>query len=204
MDNFSDELFDLADPEKFQEPLELDNYDDQLVLNFYRIMFLIRRSEEEIANLYEAKDTKTPIHLAIGQEAIATGISCELDPQDKVYSCHRGHAHYLALGSSLKGLFAEILGKESGVCGGMGGSMHLFDPLSGFQGSVPIVGATIPIAVGAAIACEKDNKGAVAVCYFGDGACEEGVLHESLNLASTMYCSSFSFVKIICIRSYGH
>ena len=64
--------------------------------------------------------------------------------------------------------------------------MHLFDPLSGFQGSVPIVGATIPIAVGAAIACEKDNKGAVAVCYFGDGACEEGVLHESLNLASTM------------------
>ena len=146
-------------------------------------MFLIRRSEEEIANLSLGQEIKTPVHLAIGQEAIAVGISSALTPADKIYSGHRGHAHYLALGASLNGLFAEVMGKETGVCKGMGGSMHLYDPSVGFQGSVPIVGGTIPIAVGAAIACKYENNGAIAVCYFGDGAANQGQVYESFNMA---------------------
>ena len=186
MANFEDELLDLCDPRKFQNPLDLKNFSEQQTLEFYRSMFLIRRSEEEIADLSLRQEIKTPVHLAIGQEAIAVGITSSLTPADKIYSGHRGHAHYLALGASLNGLFAEVMGKETGVCKGMGGSMHLYDPDVGFQGSVPIVGGTIPIAVGAALACKYDNKRAIALCYFGDGAAEEGVLHESLNLAKIM------------------
>jgi len=186
MANFEDELSALCDPRKFQEPLDLKNFSEQQTLDFYRSMFLIRRSEEEIADLSLGQEIKTPVHLAIGQEAVSVGISSSLTPDDKIYSGHRGHAHYLALGASLNGLFAEVMGKETGVCKGMGGSMHLYDPDVGFHGSVPIVGGTIPIAVGAALACKYDNKGAIALCYFGDGAAEEGVLHESLNLAKTM------------------
>ena len=186
MANFEDELLALCDPRKFQEPLDLKNFNEQQTLDFYRSMFLIRRSEEEIADLSLGQEIKTPVHLAIGQEAVSVGISSSLTPDDKIYSGHRGHAHYLALGASLNGLFAEVMGKETGVCKGMGGSMHLYDPDVGFQGSVPIVGGTIPIAVGAALACKYDNEGAIALCYFGDGAAEEGVLHESLNLAKTM------------------
>ena len=186
MANFEDELLALCDPRKFQEPLDLKNINEHQTLDFYRSMFLIRRSEEEIADLSLGQEIKTPVHLAIGQEAVSVGISSSLKPDDKIYSGHRGHAHYLALGASLNGLFAEVMGKETGVCKGMGGSMHLYDPDVGFQGSVPIVGGTIPIAVGAALACKYDNEGAIALCYFGDGAAEEGVLHESLNLAKTM------------------
>ena len=186
MANFEDELLALCDPQKFQEPLDLKNFNELQTLDFYRSMFLIRRSEEEIANLSLGQEIKTPVHLAIGQEAIAVGISSALTAADKIYSGHRGHAHYLALGASLNGLFAEVMGKETGVCKGMGGSMHLYDPSVGFQGSVPIVGGTIPISVGAAIACKYEKNGAIAVCYFGDGAAEEGVLHESLNLAKTL------------------
>ena len=186
MANFEDELLALCDPRKFQEPLDLKNFNEQQTLDFYRSMFLIRRSEEEIAVLSLGQEIKTPVHLAIGQEAVSVGISLSLTPDDKIYSGHRGHAHYLALGASLNGLFAEVMGKETGVCKGMGGSMHLYDPDVGFQGSVPIVGGTIPIAVGAALACKYDNRRAISLCYFGDGAAEEGVLHESLNLAKIM------------------
>lgn len=149
-------------------------------------MVTIRRAEETIADLYVAHETRTPIHLGIGQEAVAVGVSAHLNNADRVYSGHRGHSHYLAMRAPLRGLMAEVLGRATGASGGMGGSMHLYGPESGFHGSVPIVGATIPIAVGAAIACKMDGQGQVAVCYFGDGACEEGVLHESLNLARVM------------------
>jgi TPP-dependent pyruvate/acetoin dehydrogenase alpha subunit len=149
-------------------------------------MVTIRRAEETIADLYVAHETRTPVHLGIGQEAVAVGVSAHLNNADRVYSGHRGHSHYLAMHAPLRGIMAEVLGRATGASGGMGGSMHLYGPESGFHGSVPIVGATIPIAVGAAIACKMDGQGQVAVCYFGDGACEEGVLHESLNLARVM------------------
>lgn len=149
-------------------------------------MITIRRAEEKIADLYVAEETRTPIHLGIGQEAVAVGVSAHLNSGDRIYSGHRGHSHYLAMHAPLRGIMAEVLGRATGASGGMGGSMHLYAPESGFHGSVPIVGATIPIAVGAGIACKMDGNGQVALCYFGDGACEEGVLHESLNLARVM------------------
>jgi len=186
MDNFHNELGNLSDPRQYTEPLDLKNYSTEWCLKSFRDMLKIRRAEEAIADLYKQQETKTPVHLGVGQEAIAVGISSHLTPKDRVYSGHRSHSHYLALQSPLSTLFAEVLGRETGASGGMGGSMHLYSPDHGFHGSVPIVGATIPVAVGAGLACKMDSRGDVAVCYFGDGASEEGVLHESLNLAKIM------------------
>lgn len=156
-------------------------------LTIYSGMLKIRLVEEAIGDLAASGDVNTPVHLAIGQEAVSVGVSYSLRRSDRIYSNHRGHGHFLALGGDLDGLFAEIFGKDNGVCGGMGGSMHLRDASVGFHGSVPIVGGSIPIAVGAALASKLDESGTVAVAYFGDGACEEGVLHESLNLASVLH-----------------
>ncbi|WLS01467.1 thiamine pyrophosphate-dependent dehydrogenase E1 component subunit alpha [Shinella oryzae] len=186
MRNFEDTLGSLADPKQLTSAIELKNASTDWLLGCYRDMLTIRRAEERIADLSRAKETKTPVHLGIGQEAVAVGVSAHLNSGDRVYSGHRGHSHYLAMHAPMRGIMAEVLGRATGSSSGMGGSMHLFSPESGFHGSVPIVGATIPIAVGAAIACKMDGKGQVAVCYFGDGACEEGVLHESLNLARVM------------------
>lgn len=186
MKNFEDALGKLADPAELTEALDLRNAGTDWLVGCYRDMMTIRKAEERIAELYKARETKTPVHLGIGQEAVAVGVSAHLNKGDKVYSGHRGHSHYLAMHASLDGLIAEVLGRETGASAGMGGSMHLYAPEAGFHGSVPIVGATIPVAVGAALACQMDGKGQVAVGYFGDGACEEGVLHESLNLARVM------------------
>jgi pyruvate dehydrogenase E1 component alpha subunit len=149
-------------------------------------MLRIRVAEEVIADLAESGEARCPCHLGIGQEAVAVGVSTHLHPSDRVFGAHRSHSHYLALGGGLLELFAEVLGKEAGASKGMGGSMHLYGREVGFHGSVPIVGATIPIATGAGLACKMDGKGSVAVSYFGDGAAEEGVLHESLNMAAVM------------------
>ncbi|QSB45033.1 thiamine pyrophosphate-dependent dehydrogenase E1 component subunit alpha [Tsuneonella flava] len=179
-------LGDLADPSKFSKPIDLDNRPTDGLLASVRDIMLIRYAEEAVAELAIAKEAVCPCHLGIGQEAVAAGVSTVLTPSDRVYGGHRSHAHFLALGGSVDAMFAEILGKVTGASKGMGGSMHLFEPSVGFHGSVPIVGATIPIAAGAALACKMDGKGAVAVAYFGDGACEEGVFHETLNMAAVM------------------
>jgi pyruvate dehydrogenase E1 component alpha subunit len=123
------------------------------------------------------------VHLGAGQEAVAVGISKYLRKSDKVFSGHRSHAHLLAMGSDPYKLFAEVLGKSTGLNKGMGGSMHLWDGPNGFYGSVPIVAGTVPLAVGAALALKMQKKDSISVAYFGDGAIEEGVVHESLNLA---------------------
>ena len=186
MKNFIDELHELADPKSFNGKLRLNGFNNLELLNFYKDIFKIRYVEEVLAELCTQKEIQTPIHLGIGQEAIAVGVSAGLTSSDKVYSGHRGHSHYLALGAPIGGLLAEVLGKSTGVSKGMGGSMHLISEEYGFHGSVPIVAATIPIAVGASIACQMSGEKQVSVSYFGDGACEEGVFHESLNLASVM------------------
>src|SRR5206468_595719 len=123
---------------------------------------------------------KCPCHLVIGQEAPAIGVADHIREGDRVFGAHRSHAHFLALGGSLHTLLAEVLGKESGCSKGMGGSMHLRDRENNFFGSVPIVGATVPIATGAALAAKMDGAGNIAVSYLGDGATEEGVFHEAL------------------------
>ena len=147
-------------------------------------MLLIRKVELKIANLAKNKIINTPVHLSVGQEAIAVGISENLTKTDQVLGNHRSHSHILAKGTDLNYFFAECYGKSKGLSGGFGGSMHLIDNSIGFKGSVPIVGATIPIACGYALANKLQSNNNISVAFFGDGACEEGVFHETLNFAS--------------------
>lgn len=186
MTEFYNDLKDLSDPHKYNAAITLDNLSTTILLDFHRSICTIRRCEEVLGDLSRSREVKTPVHLGIGQEAIAVGVASNLNSNDRVFSNHRSHCHYLSMGASIDKLFAEVLGKASGASQGMGGSMHLVAEDSGFWGSVPIVGGTIPIAVGAALASKHDGKGSIAIAYFGDGACEEGILHESLNLAQVM------------------
>jgi pyruvate dehydrogenase E1 component alpha subunit len=155
---------------------------DALIRNLSE-MYIIRSVELKIAKMREKGLIGGPVHLGVGQEAIAVGISKYLRKSDRIFSGHRSHAHLLALGTEPRKLFAEVLGKKTGFTKGMGGSMHLWDQPNGFYGSVPIVAGTVPLAVGAALAAKIQNEGNIAVAYFGDGAIEEGVVQESLNLA---------------------
>ena len=175
----------LADPNEYHQPITVQADEVARRLEQLRMMLTIRYAEEQIGDKVTDGTIRCPCHLAIGQEAIPVGLSESLLSTDKVFGTHRSHGHYLALGSSVYQLFAEVLGKSEGCSRGMGGSMHLYAEDKGFVGSVPIVGATIPLAVGAALALQKDGKRGVAVCYFGDGAAEEGALHESMNFAAT-------------------
>jgi TPP-dependent pyruvate/acetoin dehydrogenase alpha subunit len=150
----------------------------------YRQMLRIRLTEERIATEYSKQEMRCPVHLSIGQEAIAVGTCAALTVEDEVMSGHRSHAHYLAKGGSLRRMFAEMMGKDEGCARGLGGSMHLIDKSCGFRGAVPIVGSTIPIATGLAFQHQLDRDGHVVAVFFGEGATEEGVFHEALNFAA--------------------
>jgi acetoin:2,6-dichlorophenolindophenol oxidoreductase subunit alpha len=156
----------------------------ELLTDLYRSMTRVRLAEERVAELVESGEARCPCHLYIGQEGIATGVCSVLTADDYVWGGHRSHGHYLAKGGDLDGMFAEILGKVTGCSGGRGGSMHLFAPKQGILGTVPLVAATIPLAVGSALASKLRRDGRVSVSFFGDGALEEGHAHESLNLAA--------------------
>ncbi len=177
-------LGDLANPSCFRKPIGIESEDLLRLIDQLKLMVTIRKAEEKIADAVTAGIVHCPCHLAIGQEAIAVGVSENLTTTDRVFGGHRSHAHYLAQGGNLYGLFAEVLGRVTGCSKGMGGSMHLYGADHGFVGSVPIVAGTIPLAVGAGLACQKRGKKEVAVSYFGDGSAEEGVVHESLNFAA--------------------
>ncbi len=146
-------------------------------------MLRIRLVEESIANKYSEQKMRCPTHLSIGQEAIAVGVCSNLTNEDQVLSTHRAHAHYLAKGGCLNSMLAEIYGKVTGCSKGMGGSMHLIDKSVGFMGSTAIVGNTIPVAVGSALAMKIQEKKSISCICFGDGATEEGVFYESINFA---------------------
>ena len=150
----------------------------------WRAMYRIRLAEEAIARMVESGEARCPCHLYIGQEAVAAGVCAALDGEDSVWGGHRSHGHYLAKGGSLEGLFAEVLGKATGCSRGRGGSMHLFAAGQGVYGTVPIVAATVPLAAGAALAYRMRGQTRVAAAFFGDGAMEEGHVHETLNLAA--------------------
>ena len=150
----------------------------------YYQMLRIRMVEETIAAHYPEQQMRCPIHLCIGQEAIAAGVCVNLAGDDYVLSGHRSHGHYLAKGGDLRAMLAEMYGKATGCCQGRGGSMHLVALSAGFLGAVPIVGSTIPIAVGAALGSVMRHERRVTVVFFGEGATEEGVFHESLNFAA--------------------
>lgn len=150
----------------------------------FKELLYIRRVEEKIVELYPEQEMRCPIHLSIGQEAIAVGVCKNLEKEDLVFSNHRSHAHYLAKKGDLNKFFAEIYGCFAGCCKGRGGSMHLVDLSVGFVCSTPIVAGTIPLAVGAAFNFfYKNIDNHIAVVFFGDGATEEGVFQESINFA---------------------
>jgi TPP-dependent pyruvate/acetoin dehydrogenase alpha subunit len=150
----------------------------------YRSLYLIRRAEEEIASIYPSDKIKSPVHLSIGQEAVSVGVCDVLRPDDVVSPTYRGHAAFLAKGAPLRGLMAELYGKATGVAGGKGGSMHLIAMAHNVLGASAVVGTTIPVAVGYALAFKRTGVDRVVVSFFGDGATEEGVFTESLNFAS--------------------
>lgn len=179
-------LDNLADPQQHTGPLDLGAWSVEDTHKFLRTQLIIRSVEDRLGKMVEAGDIVCPVHLAIGQEAPPTGIAHWLSADDRVFGAHRSHGHYLSLGGNVYQLFAEVLGRADGCSRGMGGSMHLYAPEVGFQGSVPIVAATVPVAVGAAMAAKMSGQPFVAVAYFGDGAVEEGGVHESLNLAAQM------------------
>lgn len=157
--------------------------DAEILKQLYFDMYRIREVEEAIAERYKEQEMRCPVHLSIGQEAVAVGVCATLEKEEYASSAHRSHAHYLAKGGSLKAMLAEIYGKDAGCCRGKGGSMHLIDRSVGFLGAVPIVGSTIPIGVGAAFGSVLLGKPRVSAIFFGEGATEEGVFHEALNFA---------------------
>jgi TPP-dependent pyruvate/acetoin dehydrogenase alpha subunit len=150
----------------------------------YRSLRLIRRLEEEVARIYPSDKIKSPVHLSIGQEAVAVGVCDPLRSDDIVSGTYRSHASYIAKGGDLNGMMAELYGKATGCAGGKAGSMHLIDMNHNIMGSSAVVGTTVPIALGQAFAMKRRNKDTVVVAFFGDGATEEGVFHESLNFAA--------------------
>ncbi len=154
-----------------------------LILNLYRIMKRIRLVEEEIALQYPKWEMRCPTHLSIGQEAVAAALSMCIRKDDFAVSTHRGHAHYLAKGGSLKSMIAEIYGKSTGCSRGKGGSMHLIDKDVGFMGTSAIVGNSIPIGVGLALSAHLNFTDQISCVFLGDGATEEGVFYESVNFA---------------------
>lgn len=153
-------------------------------VSLYRDLLRIRMVEEEIAERYPRSLMRCPVHLSIGQEAVAVGVCSQLRKQDRVLSGHRSHAHYLAKGGGLLPMLMEIHGKAAGCSAGRGGSMHLLDLDAGFHGAVPIVGSTIPIAVGLAFADKLAGRDHITAVFFGEAATEEGVFAESLNFAA--------------------
>lgn len=179
-------LGDLTSSEHYHDPIPLTNEDPVQLKSWIQTMFLIRFAEELIGEKVIDKTIKCPCHLAIGQEAVAVAVAEFLRGTDRCFGAHRSHSHYLALGAPLDELFFEVLGKEQGCSKGMGGSMHLYAEKFGLKGTVPIVAGTVPLAVGAAMAAKMDNRQGdldLGVAFFGDGAMEEGVVHESMNLA---------------------
>jgi pyruvate dehydrogenase E1 component alpha subunit len=197
-------LGDLVDPRMFQDRLVISKFTIDQNQDFLRTMTLIRKVEQKLAIGRRDGLIGGPVHLGVGQEAVAVGVSTNLNSKDAVFGAHRSHSHLLALGSSVRGLFAEVLGKETGASKGMGGSMHLWDESCGFYGSVPIVSGTVSLAVGAALAAKMKNTANVSVAYFGDGAVEEGVVHESLNLARMLNAPVLFVVENNLFASHMH
>ncbi len=154
-----------------------------LLTVLFRTMTRIRMTEETIAELLDKNEIRCPTHLCTGQEAIAAGVCAALQRDDYIFGGHRSHGHYLAKGGDLRALMAELYGKVTGCSRGRGGSMHLIAQEVGLLGTVPLVAATIPIAMGSALASKVRGDSKVSVAFFGDGATEEGHFHEALNLA---------------------
>ena len=174
--------------DKFQDPqgdaVEIFNEYKEEIPAFYKNMLLIRRFEEQCGRLYMEQKIKGFLHLYIGEEAIATGAISGLRDDDYIITHYRDHGHALARGLDVGAVMAELMGKATGCRGGKGGAMHLFDVSKGFMGGHAIVGAHLPIAVGLAFAIKQQKRDSVVLCFFGDGAVNQGEFHEAMNLSS--------------------
>src|SRR6184192_4664481 len=157
---------------------------NEAYLQMYRRMLAIRIFEEHVNDLYTRALMPGLAHLYIGEEAVAVGVCEALNNDDYITSTHRGHGHCVAKGAALDRMFAELLGKEAGYCKGKGGSMHIADPDTGNLGANAIVGGSAGIATGAALSAKMRGSGQVAACFFGDGALGQGLLYETMNMAS--------------------
>ena len=195
---------DLFNLKKFKNPISIVNQNFKDLKKLLTLMLTIRKTEVKIAHAKKIGEIKGPVHLGVGQEAIAVGVSQNLKKTDRVFGAHRSHSHLLALNQDIHKLFAEVLGKETGFSKSMGGSMHLFDQSNGFYGSTPIVAGTVSLAVGAAIASRMQNKSDISVSYIGDGAVEEGVTHESLNLAKVLNAPILFVIENNLFASHMH
>jgi len=156
---------------------------EEMLRGFFREMLLIRRFEEKVEERFRAGDLPGFLHVAIGQEATATGVCAALERSDVIASTHRAHGHAIAKGTPVDAIMAELYGKEEGCSGGFGGSMHLYDVEVGLLGANAVVAGGIPAVVGSALAFKLRGEERVAVAFFGDGATNTGTFHESLNLA---------------------
>lgn len=157
-----------------------------LNLELYRRLLLIRRAEELIVEHYAANEMKTPMHMSMGQEAIAVGVTQAIGEEGQVLASYRSHAAYIAKVNETDTFFAELYGRLTGTAGGKAGSMHLANPERGHLGSSAVVGTPIPVAVGAAFANKQRGTGKMVAVFFGEGAMDEGVFWESLNAACAM------------------
>lgn len=184
------------------------------LIEMYKKMLKIRYFEEKLKELVHAGKTPTSfLHLYIGEEAVAVGVCSNLRKDDYIVSTHRGHGHFIAKGGSLKSIAAEILGKRTGCCKGKGGTMHVADFSIGILGACGIVGGGFPLAVGAGLSAKLRKTDQVTVCFFGDGASNQGTFHESINLASVwnlpiifvcennQYAESTHFSEVIKLKN---
>jgi len=153
-------------------------------LRLYEAMVLIRRVEERLRDDSAAGKLPGAVHLYIGEEAVAAGVCAHLGARDYATSTHRGHGHFLAKGGDVRAMMAEIWAKREGICQGMGGSMHVADLGQGILGANGIVGAGLSIATGAAFGAKLDHDAKASVCFFGDGASNQGALMETLNISA--------------------
>ncbi|HWV87152.1 MAG TPA: thiamine pyrophosphate-dependent dehydrogenase E1 component subunit alpha [Capillimicrobium sp.] len=166
-----------------------------------RSMWRIRHFEERVGRLKRTDEVFGLIHLSVGQEGVAAGTCLQLRDDDAVYSGHRAHGHALAKGAPLDRVMAELMGRDSGLCRGMGGSMHLVDVEHGFMGATGVVGGNIPMALGSALAARQLGGDGVAVVFFGDGAVQAGHFNETVNLAALwglpliMVCENNGFAE---------
>ena len=158
--------------------------DGDAALELLRTMWRIRVFEERVGRLARANEVHGLVHLSVGQEAVAAGVCGALRPDDAVYSSHRAHGHAIAKGAPLGRMMAELMGRDDGLCRGLGGSMHLVDAEHGLLGATGVVGGNVPLALGSALAGRLLGGDQVAVVFFGDGAVQGGIFAESVNLAT--------------------
>jgi TPP-dependent pyruvate/acetoin dehydrogenase alpha subunit len=177
---------------------KLDVKTRELRLNMFRTMLRIRKFENAAFELYKANMVKGFMHLSVGQEAIPTGVCSALRDDDYISTTHRGHGDTIAKGVTVESAMAELFGKTTGICRGRGGSLHIADLSKNILGANGIVGAGIPIAVGAALSARYRHTDQVAVAFFGDGASMGGPIHESMNMASLWH------LAMIFVRENNH